>query len=117
MNINFQLIRSMAEQCRGVIVQSEPGASELPEALHPKHLLWMCDKVRQHASDWPETRLHRWIGFVQCGMMANGMLDLNEAKVMFEAVKDAHDKRNEDQDLIDHLDPSCSFEIEIGGSG
>jgi hypothetical protein len=59
----------MARQCRELMEQSKAEDAELPQALHPNHLLWMCGHIEEHAEDWPTTRLHRWIGFVQCGMM------------------------------------------------
>jgi hypothetical protein len=47
----------------------------------------MCDRIEKHAADWPDTKLHRWIGFVQCAMMANGILDLASTKKMFDSVR------------------------------
>ena len=115
MNSAPLLIAAMAEKCRGLIQESEDRDCDLPEALRPKHLLWMCDRIEQHAEDWPQTKLHRWIGFVQCGMMANRMLDLSGAKAMFEEVRQDYGAGGDDQDLIDHLDPDASFEMDIGG--
>lgn len=112
------LIASMAAQCRSAIRNSNAvEVSGLPKALRPKHLLWMCKKIEQHAQDWSATRLHRWIGFVQCGMMANGMLDIGGAKAMFEHAKQTHGLCAQDQDLIDHMDAQGSSEFEIGGEG
>lgn len=59
--------------------------------------------------------LHRWIGFVQCGMLAQRMIDLEGAKAMFDKSKIAHGELSED--LVDHLDPTSSFEVDIGGQG
>ena len=42
-------------------------------------LLWMCDKIEDHAEDHPATKLHRWIGFIYCGMMAHRLLNLRQA--------------------------------------
>jgi hypothetical protein len=64
----------------------------------------MCDNIQQHAEHWPSTKLHRWIGFVQAGMMANRMLDLDGAKAMFDKAKNAFGEIKEDHDLVDHLD-------------
>lgn len=111
------LITAMAEKCRGMLQNSEAAASGLPQSVHPKHLLWMCDRIEEHAEEWPETKLHRWIGFVQCGMMANRMLDLAGAKAMFDEVKNDYGVSDADQDLIDHLDPNSSFKVDIGGEG
>ena len=111
------LVVAMAEQCKALIRKSQKTDSDLPQALHPKHLLWMCDRIASHAEDWPSTKLHRWIGFVQCGMMANHMLDFSGAKAMFDEAKNAYEASVEDEDLIDHLNPASSFELDIGGQG
>ncbi len=118
METDSALVVAMAAQCRSVIRKSdEAAASGLPKVLRPKHLLWMCKKIEQHAHDWPATKLHRWIGFVQCAMMANQMIDLGGAKAMFEQAKIAHGESAQDRHLIDHLDAQNSFGFEIGGEG
>ena len=109
------LVVAMAEQCRGLILEwAEPDLS-LPKALQPRHLLWMCDKVEEHAVEGPATTLHRWIGFIQGAMLAHRMLDLDAAKAMFNEAKVAHGETCED--FLDHLDPQSSFEVDIGGQG
>jgi hypothetical protein len=109
------LVVAMAEQCQRLILESEAVDDGLPKALQPKHLLWMCRMITEHAEDSPPTKLHRWIGFIQCAMMAHRMLDFEEAKAMFNAAKTAYGGTGED--LLDHLDPSNSFELDIGGQG
>jgi hypothetical protein len=109
------LILAMAEQCRAIIQEWRRPAPDLPNPLQPKHLEWMCDNIERHVEDWSAARLHRWIGFVQCAMMANRMLDLVGAKAMFDKAKVAHGEMTED--LLDHLDPASSFELDIGGEG
>ena len=109
------LVTAMAEQCRGTILKWNKPELDLPRPLRPRHLRWMCDNIENHAEDWPPTKLHRWIGFVQCAMMANRMLDLDGAKAMFDKAKVAHGEISED--LLDHLDPTSSFEVDIGGEG
>jgi hypothetical protein len=112
------LVVAMAERCLNII-QNKPEDVRfgLPESLRPDHLRRMCNLIVAHAADWPDTKLHRWIGFVQAGMIANLMLDLNGAKAMFNKVKEEFGSITKDQDLIDHLDPTTSFEMEIGGQG
>ena len=78
------LVVAMAEQCRRVIQEWDEYDSRLPKALQQKHLLWMCDKIEEHAEVGPANKLHRWIGFVQGAMLANRMLDLDELKAMFD---------------------------------
>jgi hypothetical protein len=114
------LISAMAEKCKAMIQQASStphNLPALPETLQLPHLLWMCNQIEQHADTAPETKLHRWIGFVQAGMLANRILDLQGARSMFDAVKNAYGVTADDQDLLDHLDPTNSFEIELGGQG
>jgi hypothetical protein len=111
------LIVAMAEKCREVIQTADGVDPALPQAVHPRHLLWMCDRIEEHAEDWPDTKLHRWIGFVQCGMLANRMLDLDALKAMFDEVYQTYGADLADQDLIDHLDPTSSFRMDLGGQG
>jgi hypothetical protein len=111
------LVVAMARQCRELMEQSEAEDSGVPQALHPNHLLWMCEHIENRAGNWPTTRLHRWIGFVQCGMTANGMLDFDGAKAMFDDAKNAYGEGGGDDDLIDHLNPRSSFKMDIGGEG
>jgi hypothetical protein len=112
------LVVAMAEECKRVIQQWDQPAPDLPKALQPKHLLWMCNTIEEHAEDGPVTKLNRWIGFVQAAMLANRMLDLDGLKAMFDDAKRAHRKTSEDlEDLTDHLDPTSSFEFDIGGQG
>ena len=108
-------ITAMADKCKGAILKWHKPELDLPTPIQPKHLEWMCDNIDKHAEDWPATKLHRWIGFVQCAMLANRMLDLDGVKAMFAEAKVAHGETSED--LLDHLDPKSLFEVDIGGEG
>jgi len=110
-----QLLRAMVEECRTVIHESVDRQQNLPEALQPTHLERMCDRLEKHLDDWPASKLNRWIGFIQCAMMANHMLDLDGVKSMFNRAKKAFGEPSED--LVDHLDPNSFFELDIGGEG
>jgi hypothetical protein len=115
-----KLIVAMAEKCKSTIelsLRAEPTDRELLRSLRPAHLLCMCDAIQKHAAHWPEIKLHRWIGFIQGGMVANHLLDLEGAKRMFDDAKKAHGPINGDQDMIDHLDPDNPFVLDIGGEG
>lgn len=112
------LIRGMAERCLRIIQdKAEDARFGLPESLRPNHLRWMCKEIVEHTEDWPAVKLHRWLGFVQAGMIANLMLSLDGAKTMFNKVKEEFGPITKDQDLLDHLDPNSSFEMEFGGQG
>lgn len=118
MDNNSLLVAAMAQQCRSLISESDMPDIGLPRALQPKHLLWMCDQIEKHAEGGPASKLHRWIGFVQGAMLANRMLDLDGLKAMFDEAKAAHGETSEDiDDLTDHLDPTSSFQFDIGGQG
>lgn len=117
MDVQAARIAAMAERCRELLERAPPNAADLPAPLLPSHLHWMCEQIEIHADDWPETKLHRWIGFVQCAMIANGVLDLPGAKAMFNAVKNAYQQTAKDEDLLDHLNPDSAFEIDMGGQG
>jgi len=109
------LVVAMAERCRDVIQRSDETSSLLSPALQREHLLWMCDRIEEHSEDWPATRLHRWIGFIQSAMMANRMLDLEAAKSLFDDAKIAHASTSDDGDLLGHLDPNSTFTLNLGG--
>jgi len=43
------------------------------------------------------------------------MLDLDQTKAMFDAVKQSHGGSSDDQNLIDHLDVDSAFKLDLGG--
>jgi hypothetical protein len=114
------VIAAMAKECADLLETKQPN-STLPKTLQPDHLLWMSRQISHYADDWPATKLHRWIGYVQGGMVANRMLDFDGAREMFKRVRKAFQGIDVDQDqkdlkdLIDHLDPENPFRLEIGG--
>lgn len=111
------LVTAMAKNCRELIQPAASVATDLPAAVQPARLLWMCDRIEEHASDWPDAKLHRWLGFIQAALLANRILDLNAAKAMFDVAKAEHGETAVDQDLVDHLDPRSSFQMDLGGQG
>lgn len=118
MNRKHRLITAMAEEYKTRILQSVVSDSNLPKSLQPKHLVWMCDQIVKHAEGGPATKLHRWIGFVQAAMLAHRMVDQDALRAMFGRVHAACRESSEDlDDLTDHLDPTSTFEFELGGQG
>ncbi|GAA4441724.1 hypothetical protein [Bremerella cremea] len=118
MDNSYLLIRAMAKECQGVLRSRATLNRQLPDAMQPKHLIWMCNEIEKHAEDTPPTKLNRWIGYIQCAILAHGILDLDGLKAMFQQIKSDHGETAEDQeDLTDHLDPMSSFEFDIGGQG
>jgi hypothetical protein len=112
------LIAAMAGQCADTIRGSHELVSTLPDALQSRHLLWMCDKIQRNPAGFPDTKLHRWLGFIQAAILANRMLELDDVKAMFNKIKRSfHLNDGDDQDLMDHLNLDNSFTFEIGGQG
>ena len=109
------LMQAMLEKCRETILAQDRPAIDLPRPLQKKHLIWMCDRLTANTDSWSPEKMNRWVGFIQCAMIANRMLDLGRAKRMFDEAKNAFGENG--QDLTDHLDPDDSFELEIGGEG
>ncbi len=109
------LIIAMAEQCKRLIAHLDSTDSRLPPPLRKHHLKWMCVEIEAHSDDWQTDKLNRWIGFIQCALLANGSLDLDALKSMFDKAKVAYGETS--QDLLDHLNPDNSFEFDIGGEG
>ena len=105
----------MAQECGDTIRAWDRPILNQPDSLQLKHLEWMCNQVVEQANAWPTTKLHRWIGFIQAGLIANRVIQIAGAKRMFDTAKKTH--AGLDQDLLDHLNPDDSFELEIGGQG
>ncbi len=114
---NPQLMTAMIEECREVILGHVDDATDCsqPPSLRAAHLSRMCDRLLAHLEDWPPVKLHRWIGFIQCALIANRMLDLAGVKSMFDHAKNAFGEPA--SELLDHLDPDNAFELELGGQG
>jgi hypothetical protein len=108
-------MNAMIERCRDMIREHGETTPDLAPPLRPKQLLARCDRLLQHVEDWPDVRIHRWIGFVQAGMLANGIVDLEGAKSMFTDAKKAFGETS--ADVLDHLDPDDTFEFDVGGQG
>lgn len=123
MNNSSLLIAAMAEECSARVAAGTRNESidqllatgDLPAALQPEHLDAMCQVIVRNVEAWPETRLHRWIGFIQCGMLANRIIDIEEMKAMFDLAEVAYGDLVDD--LIDHLDCLNPFELDLGGQG
>ena len=111
------LISAMAEKCLEIIQKSPKADHGLLPGLEQPHLLEMCDRLRARTDEWPLTRLHRWLGYLQAGLIANRMIDLAGAKRMFDTVKNAFGAVEDDPNFVDHLDDENPFEMDLGGQG
>ena len=115
---NRILVVAIAAKCRRVIQVFDDFDSRLPDALQQEHLLRLCDWIEERAEDIPANKLHRWIGFVQGAMLAHRMVQFDDLRAMSKEAKTAHaDASEELGDLLDHLDPTNSFEFDMGGQG
>lgn len=115
MDNNRLIITAIVEQCRRLIQEAQITDSPLPAEVQPKQLLWMCEQVEENAESGSISRLHRWMGFIQAGMLANRIIGLDDLKSLCDELKVAHQMGC--QDLFDHLDPTNAFELDIGGQG
>ena len=118
MNNRILVVVAIAAKCRRVIQVFDDFDSRLPDALQQEHLLRLCDWIEERAEDIPANKLHRWIGFVQGAMLAHRMLQFDDLRATAQKARLADAKANEEsEDLLDHLDPTNSFEFDIGGQG
>ncbi len=111
----FQSVTALADECQEFIRRNASPGADPPELIDINHLSWMLDQICLHAQDWPPTKLYLWIGFVQCGLIANGLLKPKTARAMFGQSWTGYSVDSIDQDLIDHLDHESSFSLDIGG--
>jgi hypothetical protein len=109
------LMSAMIDRCKDQILEHGESCLGQPAPLRQKHLLWMCDRMLDRLDDWSAVKLHRWLGFIQCAMIANHIVDLEGAKQMFDRAKVAFGEPS--KDLLDHLDVDSSFQFDIGGEG
>lgn len=52
-----------------------------------EHLHWMCEEMENNSEDWPVSKLHRWIGYVQGQMVLMGITDLETEKDVVRELK------------------------------
>ena len=109
------LMTAMIERCRDMIQAHDRPGPDRPKPLRPEHLIWMCERLIEHVDAWSAAKMNRWIGFIQCAMIANGIIDLDAAMQMFDRAKVAFGEPS--QDLLDHLDPDSAFRFDLGGEG
>ncbi len=88
----------------------------LPYHSKPKHLIKLCKEIIAKEEEMPNTKLHRWLGFIQGVMITCNVCSYDYLK---EIVREAKVScgRSEDQVLADHHDPNSPFSLDLGGSG
>jgi hypothetical protein len=81
-------------------------------AITRDHLIWMCDQIID--SDWPTSKMHRWVGFIQGILIAKGLSTIDEERTLVSETKLMF-REEHDYELWDHHNPDCPFELDIGG--
>ena len=93
---------------------------DVPEDSKPLHLLKMCKIVREQAfeesSDFPVSKLHRWIGHIQGCLITTKVATVDQIKEIMRMAKLAFGEKP-DTELMRHLDPDSPFFLDIGGEG
>lgn len=100
--------------CRAKLVEDGDDIPERDAAL--EHALLLSHQVEQYVLQWPATRLHRALGFIQGVLVSRGCSSLEEQCTLLERLQIGFPECR-DRDLADHLDPRQPFELELGGSG
>ena len=77
----------------------------------------MCETICECIDEWPLAKLHRWLGYLQAGLIANGIVDEVRARRVSVELHSDLGTVVEDSDLADHLDPAHPFCMDIGGEG
>lgn len=83
---------------------------------HPDHLLKMLDRLTHKANEeaWPDTKLHRWLGWVMGCMACHGIAGHSRLQHLVGESKRYFDEKP-DEDLESHLNPDSPFRFDIGG--
>jgi len=106
---------AMAEKCGQLLQESQTTNATLATVLQPAHLQWMCGQLQKHAEHWPQAKQHRWLGYIQAGLVAHGIIDLPKVKSMFDDAKVAYSDAC--GDWLEHLDHESAYKVDIGGQG
>jgi len=91
---------------------------QAPLEVQPKNLLRMCHRIEEKAveDEWPDTKLHRWIGHLHGCMLTLGIVDIDRLKEIMSQAKKVFGEK-EDEELKDHCNPDNFFSLDIGGEG
>ena len=101
-------LKSLKEEKKNLFDNSDPNTQL-------ENLIWMCKQV-QTQEDWPSSKRHRWLGYVQGVLIALGISTVEDEKKLVAKAKE-YFIEYKDTDLKDHNDPDSPFQIDIGGEG
>lgn len=59
------------------------------DGLGLRHAYWMLYSIEVMIDDWPLTKCHRWLGYVQSIMIHNKLINLEQARDMSRGLDDA----------------------------
>ena len=78
--------------------------------------LSLCRNLERRVDKWPETRLHRALGFIQGVLVARGASSYEEQMARIDKLKVAFPE-DADEELQEHLDPESPFWLDLGEPG
>ena len=114
MEYRRQLAIEAATVCRDLLEELAAESFDSDDAV--ECALAMCRHIERRAAIWPETRLHRALGFAQGVLVARGVSSYDEQMALVDELKNTFPE-GVDEDLEDHHDPDSHFHFELGGSG
>lgn len=78
--------------------------------------LSLCRNLERRVDKWPETRLHRALGFIQGVLVARGASSYHEQMALVDNFKVAFPE-DADEELLEHWNPRSPFRLDLGGQG
>jgi hypothetical protein len=91
-----QLAHSIAVECLAIIQEKVSDLGEIrsysaeEKTTLPEHCIWMCERVRDNFDQWSPTMSHRWLGFIQGVMVANGWTTTKELRRIIRRLKQSY---------------------------
>lgn len=68
--------------------EMSPRPPRFQKDTDPEYLVWMCEQIITNAAEWPATKSHRWVGYVQGCLVSHGLSNVKtEADLVREAKK------------------------------
>lgn len=102
-----------AGQCKQLLDRYVESSGPADEAV--RCAIALCKHIESRAGTWPDTRLHRALGFVQGVLVARGLSSYDDQMAMIDGVKVAFPE-SRDEELEDHRNPKSPFRLDLGGS-
>lgn len=87
----------------------------VPDEALPSRLLYMIQRC-EDSTNWPTTKIMRWIGYIHGCMICLNICRLENLKEMVSDSK-IHFQEGIDDELMAHHDPENPFRLDMGGEG